>query len=225
MLTATEKQFTILFLIIVFLELVTSSSLSLTYTHYIAKPAIVASLIFLFVKTFHSRSYIRFFTITALIFALIGDILLMFVHIWEHYFTLGLVAFLLAHVMYILVFLKQRNSKISPFRCIVILFLYAMVLFYYLHTGLGDMLIPVVIYMLVILTMATTAFLRKEKVNTVSFKLVFTGSIFFMLSDSILALDKFYKPMPFSNISIIITYAIAQYLIVLGIIKSKCNNT
>jgi uncharacterized membrane protein YhhN len=100
-----------------------------------------------------------------------------------------------------------------------------MVLFYYLHIGLGDMLIPVVIYMLVILTMATTAFLRRDKVNTVSFNLVFIGSIFFMLSDSILALDKFYKPIPFSNISIIITYAIAQYLIVLGIIKSKCNNT
>ena len=40
-------------------------------------------------------------------------------------------------------------------------------------------------------------------------------------ADSLLALNKFYQPIPFSNISIMLTYAFAQYLIVLGILKQN----
>ena len=63
--------------------------------------------------------------------------------------------------------------------------------------------------------------MRKGIVNSSSYNLVFIGAIFFMISDSILALNKFYQPIPFSNISIMLTYALAQYLIVLGILKLK----
>ena len=59
----------------------------------------------------------------------------------------------------------------------------------------------------------------KGMVNQTSYNLVFIGAIFFMLSDSILAANKFYQPIPLSNISIMVTYALAQYLIVLGILK------
>jgi uncharacterized membrane protein YhhN len=94
-------------------------------------------------------------------------------------------------------------------------------MFYFLKDGLHDMLIPVMVYMFVILLMATTAFLRKGIVNNLSYTLVFVGAIFFMISDSLLALNKFHEPLPFSNISIMLTYSIAQYLIVLGILKQK----
>lgn len=94
-------------------------------------------------------------------------------------------------------------------------------LFYVMFDGLGDMLYPVTVYMLVILTMAVTAFLRQGKVLPISYTLVFLGALLFMLSDSILALNKFYKPLPLSNISIMLTYALAQYFIVLGLLKNK----
>jgi uncharacterized membrane protein YhhN len=51
--------------------------------------------------------------------------------------------------------------------------------------------------------------------------LILAGAAFFMISDSLLALNKFYEPLPFSNISIISTYALAQYSIVLGILKQN----
>lgn len=225
MLTNTEKQFSILFFIIVLIELLTGSVESLQTVHYIAKPAIVISLIFLFVKTSQSLSKpIRNLTLLALVFSLTGDVLLMFIDQSEHFFTLGLVAFLTAHIMYVLVFLKHRNTKKSPFGFIALLLIYAACLFNFLKDGLGDMLIPVIVYMIIILAMATTAFLRKDKVNILSYGLIFLGAICFMVSDSILALNKFYQPIPFSNISIMVTYALAQYLIVLGILKLKLNS-
>ncbi len=222
MLSNTEKKFTILFFIIVLIELLTGHTESLENAHYLAKPAIIISLIFLFIKTSESLSkLIRTLTLLALIFSLLGDVLLLFVDSSEHFFTLGLVAFLTAHVMYVLLFLKHRNKENSPFTFVLLLLIYAASLFYFLEDGLGVMLIPVAVYMIVILTMSTTAYLRKNNANMRSYKLVFLGALFFMASDSILALNKFYQPIPWSNISIMLTYAIAQYLIIIGILKLK----
>ncbi len=218
MLTNTEKRFSILYAIIVLSELLTGRIETLQSLHYITKPAIVISLIFLFVKASKSLSKpIKRLTLLALVFSLLGDVLLMFVDTSEHFFMLGLVAFLTAHVMYVLLFLKHRNT----FGFIAVLLIYAACLFYFLEAGLGDMLIPVVVYMIVILAMATTAYLRKHKVTMRSYGLVFLGALFFMASDSILALNKFYQPVLWSNISIMVTYAIAQYLLVIGILKLK----
>ncbi|APY09283.1 lysoplasmalogenase [Winogradskyella sp. J14-2] len=221
-LTNTEKQFSILYSIIVLFEIITGSTRTLEIVHYIAKPAIVFSLMFLFIKTSGSISKsIKRITLLALGFSVLGDILLMFVDQSPHFFTIGLVAFLLAHVMYILVFLKHRNNQKPIIGFVILLLAYASGLFYLLKDGLGEMLIPVIVYMVVILSMATTAFMRKGKVNNLSYNLVFVGAIFFMISDSILALNKFYEPLPFSNISIMLIYALAQFFIVIGILKLK----
>jgi len=226
MLTNTEKQFSILFFIIVLLELITGSTETLQSTHYIAKPAIVISLIFLFIRTSKSLSKsLRNLTILALVFSLLGDVLLMFVDESQNFFTFGLVAFLIAHVMYVLLFLKHRNKEKSPYGFIVLLLIYASSLFYFLKDGLDELLIPVVVYMLVILAMATSSFLRKNNANILSYGLVFLGALFFMISDSILALNKFHQSIPWSNISIMVTYALAQYLIVIGILKINVTNS
>lgn len=222
MLTKTERFFTIIFLIILVAELLCGSIESLSQLHYFTKPAIVISLIvFLWRERSSISPYIRNLTLLALVFSLLGDILLMFVEKSPNYFMFGLIAFLLAHVMYILVFLKHRNPSKNAIGFIVILLLYGFGLFYYLMERLGEMLIPVLVYMTVILTMSATAFLRKGKVSNTSYKLVFTGAILFMVSDSILAINKFYAPVPLSSISIMLTYALAQYFIVLGIKKER----
>ena len=222
MLTNIEKKFSILFFIIVLIELMASSVETLNYLNFISKPAIVISLIFLFVKTSkHLRKRVKIATFFALVFSLIGDILLMFANQSEHFFTVGLIAFLLAHLMYISVFLKDRNVGLKPIGLVVFLIIYAAALFYLSKDGLGAMLLPVIIYMLVILSMAVTAYLRKRQVKRLSFVLVFAGAIFFMISDSILALDRFYQPLTLSNILIMTTYALAQYLIVIGILKNE----
>ena len=121
-LTNIEKQFSILFFIIVLFELLTSSTESLTNAHYIAKPAIVASLMVLFAKESISLdNQLKKLTLGALAFSLLGDVLLMFVDLSPHFFTVGLIAFLLAHFIYIIVFIKHRNRAIKPIGFILLL--------------------------------------------------------------------------------------------------------
>ena len=48
---------------------------------------------------------------------------------------------------------------------------------------------------------------------------VFFGAIAFVISDSILAINKFYAPFEKSSFFIMLTYLVAQYLIVVGILK------
>jgi len=223
--TPTQKRFIFIFALIVLVELLSANISALNMLHYLAKPAIVISLIIFFSITSKQLfKPLRRLTISALVFCVLGDILLMFVDSSPHFFTVGLVAFLLAHLLYAMVFFKQRNSDMKPIGFGVIALVYAFGLFYMLNDGLGAMRIPVIIYMIVILIMATSAFIRKGAVSHHSFILVFVGALCFMLSDSILALNKFYAPIPLSNISIMLTYALAQLLIVLGILKSAVTN-
>lgn len=215
-------RFSILFFIIVVIELICDFNDSLKSIHYFAKPAIVISLLFYFIKhSQHISVGLKKLTVLGLLFSVLGDILLMFVDISSNYFMLGLVAFLFAHVMYILVFLKHRNNAMQPIWFVFILIVYASGLIYLLKDGLGELLIPVVVYIAVILTMGTTAFLRKGNVSRGSYNWVIMGAILFIVSDSILALNKFYQEFWHSSISIMITYALAQYFIAIGVLKLK----
>lgn len=219
-LTKAEKSFTIIFLAIVLLELFSSNIKSLLPIHVIAKPLILLSLIFFFINQGkHLSSKTKVISLLALLFSLAGDVLLMFTDISASFFLSGLVAFLLAHIMYIIVFLDKKNSKKIALIFITVLLIYAIGIFYLLKDGLGDMLIPVIVYMLVILTMILTSTMRKGNVSNKSYNLVFIGAIFFVISDSFLAINKFYQPVPLSKIIIMSTYSLAQYLIVLGLLK------
>lgn len=74
------------------------------------------------------------------------------------------------------------------------------------------------IYALVITIMALQALFRFGYTTNKSFALVFIGAILFMISDSLLAINKFLMPIQFASFYIISTYMVAQYLIVEGVI-------
>lgn len=220
--TKNQKIFIGLFCILLVFELVTGSYESLANWHYIAKPSLVLALIvFYWLKSQEIKPRIRILTLLALLFSVIGDCLLMFVDQSPHFFTFGLVSFLLAHIIYSMVFLKSRNQDKKPWLFVGFLAIYAAGLIYLLHDNLGAMLLPILLYMFVILTMATSAFLRQGSVSKISFSLVFIGAILFLISDSLLAINKFYAPLPLSHISIMFTYAFAQLFIVFGLLKQQ----
>jgi len=122
------------------------------------------------------------------------------------------------------VFIDKRNTKNSLKGISVILLIYALITFYFLKNGLGNMLLPVIIYMLIILSMAATAWLRKGMVSNISYALVFIGALLFIISDSTLALNKFYQAIPQSHLIIMSTYALAQYFIVFGVLRQNKTN-
>ncbi|WP_250434343.1 lysoplasmalogenase [Hanstruepera flava] len=218
MLTKIEKLFAALFCILLCFEMITAEYHS--FLHYFAKPSLlIALLVFYYTQSKPIPLALKRLTIGALFFSLLGDIALMFVNQSAHFFTAGLASFLIAHILYIFVFLKARNRSKSPWLFTSILLVYGVGLFWLLKDNLEAMLLPVFLYMLVILTMATTAFLREGRVPKISFYFVLLGAILFLISDSLLAVNKFYTPLAFSNISIMFTYAFAQLFIVFGLLK------
>jgi len=160
--------------------------------------------------------------LAALVFSWCGDVLLQLTRFNEFFFLAGLGSFLLAQVMYLIAFFSTPGKNIitgSGSWILLIVAAYGAVLIYYLWDGLGDMKIPVLIYAMVILTMLSAAIDRKGKVNRISFLLVLYGAILFVMSDSMIAINKFRYPFDLANIAIMLTYITAQYLIITGCLK------
>jgi len=160
--------------------------------------------------------------LAGLFFSWAGDVLLEVPNEAADLFIPGLICFLLAQIMYLLTFFLTRGENFILKRGIwslLPLIVFGAGIIYYLHNDLGDMMIPVTIYTVVILAMVTGAINRLKKVNAVSYWLVLTGAILFLFSDSALAINKFGHPFPGSSIVIMSTYLLAQYLIVTGYIR------
>ncbi len=140
----------------------------------------------------------------------------------EMFFLTGLGFFLLTQLLYIIAFSLPRGRNPIFNRRIYLLFLvigYGVLMIWLLYRGLGDIRIPVIIYAAVILLMLLAAFNRHGKVNGVSYMLVVFGASFFVLSDSMVAVNRFYQKFDFARILTMSTYLIAQYLIAMGCIK------
>lgn len=166
----------------------------------------------------NARHNLKIAILAALIFSWAGDVVLGFS------FIAGLACFLLAHVMYLIAFFRTRGTGSVFFRCFYLLFpviLYGTGLMYLLYNNLDGMRLPVIIYTIVILTMLVAAISRYGKVNRFSFILVLAGAILFVISDSLIALNRFGFPFMFSGIAVMTTYITAQYLIVAGVLKQS----
>lgn len=173
-----------------------------------------------FTDTFGTKKIL----LTALTFSWIGDVILLFADKGEIYFILGLVAFLVSHVFYIVLFSKQTisktiSNKLSFVASIALILLYFFGMITTLGPKLGSLTVPVVIYAIVISSMLFFALKGSFQWNTIPYQAVLVGALFFIASDSILAFNKFYEPIPYASFLIMITYLAAQFCIVWGILK------
>lgn len=162
--------------------------------------------------------------LSALLFSWIGDIILMFADKAEIYFILGLVSFLLSHVLYIVLFSRQPKTALKGNS--VALYLGAILILGYffgmvglLFPKLGPLQIPVIIYAAVITTMLFVAYKGNLTWEKPAAYFILAGAICFVISDSILAINKFYDTIAQSGFWIMSTYILAQYLIVSGILR------
>lgn len=220
-----SKLFSFIFFLVFVIQLYAEYANNIALRNF-AKPLIVVVLlVWLYLSTnlkgrFHKRIF------TGLIFAWIGDILLMFQNDQPGFFIYGLIAFVACHIFYIRAFTLDHksnpNHKTPYFLWVVGAFaIYCSGLFFYLQPKLGAMQFPVLMYAIIISVVAIMAVNRYGKVNIFSFKLILFGALFFLLSDSVLAVNKFAQPIPQSGALIMATYMIAQYLIVYGTIERR----
>ncbi|MGO4105068.1 lysoplasmalogenase [Leifsonia sp. YAF41] len=146
----------------------------------------------------------------ALFFGWLGDLALMIDgSLW---FLAGLGAFLLAHVAYIVLFLRHLGRGRLPRSALLYLVWFAL-LGVLLWPHLGTMLVPALIYSVVITTMAIVA--------TRCAPIVAAGATLFLLSDSMLAVDRFVPDVGIwqAGFLIMLTYLAAQCLIIVGVVN------
>ncbi len=81
----------------------------------------------------------------------------------------------------------------------------------------------ILVYAISLVGMSLAALNRKGRVGMIEYRWVFLGSLFFVLSDSMIALNKFYfeDGFPYAGFWIMLTYITAQYLIMRGLILEK----
>ncbi|MGE6354648.1 lysoplasmalogenase [Flavobacterium sp. NPDC079362] len=162
--------------------------------------------------------------LTALIFSWIGDVVLLFADIAEIYFILGLVSFLIAHIAYCVLFNKQITGEIQINKVLfgigsLLIAFYLIAMITILMPKLGELKIPVIIYAAVISTMLLFAFNGYLIWKKPAALYIFLGAAAFVISDSILAFNKFHATIERSSFFIMLTYLVAQYLIVVGILQ------
>lgn len=185
----------------------------------VTKPLIVLSLLIYFAQQVNNTKTGAALLKAALVFSIIGDVALLFENRDPLFFMVGLGSFLLSHVFYILAFnaIRKAYGGAGPWWLwIIAVAVYLGILLYILMPYLGELTIPVVVYALVLcgmLLMVAHAFRALYKKPAI---ICLAGALLFVLSDSILAINKFYVGFTLSGLVIMFTYAFAQYFLVTG---------
>lgn len=145
--------------------------------------------------------------------SLLGDVALMFPDKW---FTPGLVAFLAAQVLYALAFQPGAGHPVSTGVFLPFIF-YGLLMFFILAPGLGPMKLAVFVYIGAITAMAGFAANRFVDLGGTKPLLAFAGAVLFLVSDSVLAYDRFARKFGLARILVLGTYFPAQLLIALSV--------
>jgi uncharacterized membrane protein YhhN len=140
---------------------------------------------------------------------------------WSGFFIQGLASFLTAHVLYCVLFLKSGPRKLNFAVTVPLLFFVNGMAIWLLSAGgvKGGLVAPVMIYMIIILAMAMIAASRYKAEPTHENRTVLFGALFFVVSDSLLAINKFVLPLPYSGVLVLGTYYSAQECILLGWVR------
>jgi uncharacterized membrane protein YhhN len=181
---------------------------------FLSKPFLITTLVIVYLVAVKKPN---FWYVSALFFSFWGDVLLLFK---DQFFVYGLASFLLAHIMYIKI-TASYIKKVSLQKVVLVSLPFVVFLFSFLYLiidNLGEMKIPVIFYGVVISSFGVFSFLNYMQEKNTANSWLFLGTIIFIISDSLIALNKFHEPKEFYTISIMLTYIIAQYLICRAII-------
>lgn len=189
---------------------------------YFLKPVTMLLLYSWFIGVSGALNGIALWFGVGLLFSLAGDIFLM---LPKEQFIAGLVAFLLAHVMYIIGF----NASLPPFTPLGLFFvtivaaigkeLYIKIAAGLEEKGKSALQKPVLAYTTVIAVMLTSALFTLFRADW-SFNAALTvsiGAALFMLSDAILAWNKFVAPIKNGRVMNMAAYHLGQIILIVGV--------
>ena len=152
----------------------------------------------------------------ALAFSTLGDICLDL----SGFFVQGLAAFLLAHLIYVTVFVRnwQRPMRLTSNQVtsLLALLLYSLTLTTWLWPGLGKLALPVLFYVCALTLMVASAIAAHFRQSWIVW-----GALLFLISDSLIGINKFKTPVPAGGYLVWATYYLGQCGIALGFLREK----
>ncbi len=190
---------------------------------YVAKPAVMIVL-FLWLWILAGLNGASFWFGLGILLSLVGDVLLMIS--LDKLFLAGLVAFLLAHIAYVIGF----NIPLPVFSMwgIVLAVMIGLggtrvirrILAPLAARGQGRMRMPIIVYSAVISLMLLSAMMKLSDItwDAGASVLVSVGAFLFYISDIILAWNKFVSPIQHGRIYNIAAYHLGQIALIAGVI-------
>lgn len=221
MLQALQKKIAIVFWLLALLDVVGIAA-NIAMLHFVAKSLLIPALLLLL---FYTKSNVpgKNLLLIGLFFSWVGDVFLLFEYKNALLFIFGLASFLTTHIFYIVYFLRVRSANASLLKkqpiLIALVLAYGITLVWQLYPHLGDLKLPVIVYAAVICTVLLCSLHIFLKVNKKAAGYYLLGAATFVISDSLLAINKFYQPFAYAGVFIMLTYCAAQYFIVRGFIQ------
>ena len=176
---------------------------------FVFKPLATVLIIALAWGRGEGQPVLRRWVIAGLVLSLAGDVALL----WPREgFLPGLVSFLLAHIAYLVAFTRARRfaARLLPFVA------YAVVaggLLAVLWPGVPSPLrLPVLLYVLALASMAAQAAVL-WRLGLPRAGVLALGGALFVLSDALLAFNRFHTPLPMASLWILASYWSAQWCI------------
>jgi uncharacterized membrane protein YhhN len=192
--------------------------------HWLCKPLATALILWLAwsAQPALSRRYRRWISI-GIVCSLLGDVLLM---LPQDLFVPGLVAFLFGHLCFLAAFLGDSRFAARPL-WLLASWGYAAINLWLLWDSIGAALrLPVIVYVVVLSSMGGQAlaragmFARRGDARAGSARRAAVGAVLFMLSDSLLAWNRFHAAIPLSSLWVLSTYYLALWWIARSVQRS-----
>jgi uncharacterized membrane protein YhhN len=190
--------------------------------YFLFKPLTMAlAILFVATRAMKTGAIGRFnaILIGALVFSLAGDVFLM---LPGNYFIPGLASFLVAHLFYIALF-GQAQTWFPNRRALAAVLAVGASMYAIVWGGLDNPVLKIAVaaYVTVISLMASQAIGRASYSGDTAARWVAVGACVFMVSDSLIAINKFVTPVPLASLWILVTYYAAQMLIVHFVTESR----
>ena len=212
------KEKVIIYKIYIFIALLYIILLSIHPYPFSSVIRLLPVLMFAYLCFKYLKEPMKFFMGIGYICCTCGDIFLDLSR--TEFFIQALAAFLFGQIFYIIAFAQQFYYRKKRLYLALSPLLYALVITIILFPRLGTFLIPVLVYIVVITLMGIfSAFINSKKTG------IFIGAMIFIISDSLIAINKFVVPFKYSTAIIISLYFIAQYMIGTGVLKDFSVNT
>ena len=192
-----------------------SATLGVLMLYYVFKPLtmlLAMGLVLLRARSSGALGRFDILLLLALLASMAGDVFLM---LPGNYFLPGLAAFLLAHLFYIALF-RQNSPWFANRRALAGTLGAGAAMYAWVWGGLNDPVLKIAVatYVTVISLMVAQAIGRATILQNLAARAVALGACAFMLSDSLIAINRFVQPLPLVSLWVLGSYYLAQILIV-----------